>query len=237
MLLAIVGPTAAGKTEVGILLAEALGGEIISADSMQVYRGMDIGTGKPSAEQLARVPHHLIDIVDPDQPFSVADYQARAQAALAQIRGRGRLPILVGGSGLYVRAVVDGLAFPMAPPAPELRRQLMEEARVNGLAALHARLVQVDPEAGQRIHPAMPSASSAPWRCKHRPAGPSLSCNRLTGSEERVTMPASGSSGCSCPGPSFTAASKSGWTRWSREAWSRKSGGWPAGDTAKDSCP
>jgi tRNA dimethylallyltransferase len=153
MLLAIVGPTAAGKTEVGILLAEALGGEIISADSMQVYRGMDIGTGKPSAEQLARVPHHLIDIVDPDQPFSVADYQARAQAALAQIRGRGRLPILVGGSGLYVRAVVDGLAFPMAPPDPELRRRLMEEARVKGLAALHARLVQVDPEAGQRIHP------------------------------------------------------------------------------------
>jgi tRNA dimethylallyltransferase len=152
LLLAIVGPTATGKTEVAILLAEAIGGEIVSADSMQVYRGMEIGTAKPSPEQLARVPHHLIDIIDPDAPFSVADYQERARGAIDGIRGRGRQPILVGGSGLYVRAVIDGLGFSMAPPDPELRRRLSEQAGTAGLAALHARLAQVDPEAAQRIH-------------------------------------------------------------------------------------
>jgi len=153
LLLAIVGPTAAGKTEVGILAAERLDGEIVSADSMQVYRGLDIGTGKPGPNQLARVPHHVIDIIDPDAPFSVADYQARARAAIADIRGRGRQPLLVGGSGLYVRAVVDGLGFPIAPPDPGLRRRLAEEARQSGIGHLHARLARVDPEAAQRIHP------------------------------------------------------------------------------------
>jgi tRNA dimethylallyltransferase len=151
-LLAIVGPTATGKTEVGILVAEALNGEIVSADSMQCYRGLDIGTAKPTAEQRARVPHHLIDIIDPDTPFSVAEYQERARAAIEAIHQRGRLPILVGGSGLYVRAVIDGLGFPMAPPDPELRRRLAAEAREHGLATLHARLSAVDPEAAARIH-------------------------------------------------------------------------------------
>jgi tRNA dimethylallyltransferase len=150
-LLAIVGPTASGKTEVGVLVAEALDGEIISADSMQAYRGLDIGTSKPTAEQLARVPHHLVGIISPDEPFSVADYQARAEEAIADIRARGRQPILVGGSGLYVRAVVDGLAFPMAPPDPELRHRLAEEATAQGIEALHARLAAVDPEAAARI--------------------------------------------------------------------------------------
>jgi len=152
-LLAIVGPTATGKTEVGILVAEALGGEIVSADSMQVYRGMDIGTGKPTAEQRARVPHHLIGIIAPDEPFSVADYQARAEGALADIWGRGRQPILVGGSGLYVRAVVEGLGLAMARPDPELRRRLRQQARQEGPQALHARLAEVDPEAAARLHP------------------------------------------------------------------------------------
>ncbi len=152
-LLAIVGPTATGKTGVGILVAESIGGEIVSADSMQVYRFMDVGTGKPAAEQLARVPHHLISIVDPDSPFSVSDYQERARATIADIRARGRQPILVGGSGLYVRSVIDGLALPMAPPALELRHRLSAEADAQGLAALHARLAEVDPESGQRIHP------------------------------------------------------------------------------------
>jgi tRNA dimethylallyltransferase len=152
-LLAIIGPTATGKTEVGILLAEMLGGEIVSADSMQVYRGMDVGTGKPTAEQQERARHHLLDIVDPDEPFSVAEYQAQADAALAEIWGRGGQPILVGGSGLYVRAVVDEVDFAMAPPDPELRRRLAEEARAKGLKVLHARLAEVDPEATARIHP------------------------------------------------------------------------------------
>jgi tRNA dimethylallyltransferase len=120
---------------------------------MQVYRFMGIGTGKPTAEQLARVPHHLISIIDPDTPFSVADYQERARAAIAGVRARGRQPILVGGSGLYVRAMIDGLALPMAPPALDLRRRLSEEAEARGLAALHARLAEVDPESAERIHP------------------------------------------------------------------------------------
>jgi tRNA dimethylallyltransferase len=152
-LLAIVGPTATGKTEVGLLLAEMLGGEIVSADSMQVYRGMDIGTAKSSGEQRARVRHHLIDIVEPEEPFSVACYQSLAEQALADIWARGRQPILVGGSGLYVRAVVDGLDLPLAPPDPELRRRLVEEAQREGAEALHARLAARDPEAAARIHP------------------------------------------------------------------------------------
>jgi len=151
-LLAIVGPTATGKTEVGILLAEALEGEVVSADSMQVYRGMDIGTAKPTREERARVPHHLIDIIAPDEPFSVADYQARAGAALVNIWERGRQPILVGGSGLYARAALYELDLPLAPPLPELRERLTEEARAKGSEALHARLREVDPEAAARIH-------------------------------------------------------------------------------------
>ncbi len=152
-LLAIVGPTATGKSEVSILLAESLGGEIVSADSMQVYCGMDIGTAKPTAEQRRRTRHHLIDIIAPDQPFSVADYQARAEAALADIWARGRQPILVGGSGLYVRAVLAEMDFSRVPPDPELRRRLAEEARSRGTRALHEWLAEVDPEAAARIHP------------------------------------------------------------------------------------
>ena len=152
-LLAIVGQTGTGKTEVGVVLAEALGGEIVSADSMQVYRGMDIGTAKPTAQQRARAPHHLIDIIDPDEPFSVADYRKRADAALEDIWRRGRQPILVGGSGLYVRAVLDEMDFSMVPPDPELRRRLTAEARSKGTRALHERLAQVDPAAAARIHP------------------------------------------------------------------------------------
>jgi tRNA dimethylallyltransferase len=152
-LLGIVGPTATGKTELGMLLAEALGGEIVSADSMQLYRGMDIGTAKPTVEQRARVPHHLLDIIAPDEPFSVVDFRERADAALEDIWQRGRQPILVGGSGLYLRAVIDEMDFSRVPPDRELRRRLREEAATNGLPALHARLSKVDPAAAARIHP------------------------------------------------------------------------------------
>jgi tRNA dimethylallyltransferase len=152
-LLAIVGPTATGKTEVGILLAEMLEGEIISADSMQCYRGMDIGTAKPTPEQRSRVPHHLIDIVDPEEVFSVAEYRTQAGTALREVRGRGKQSILVGGSGLYVRAIVEGLGFPLAPPDQELRRRLMEEARELGRESIYQRLASVDPEAAAGIHP------------------------------------------------------------------------------------
>ncbi len=151
-LLAIVGPTATGKSGVGILVAQAIGGEIVSADSMQVYRGMDIGTAKPTAEQRARVPHHLIDVIDPDESFSVADYRDRADAALKDIWQRGKQPLLVGGSGLYVRAVLYEMDF-LAPPDPDLRRQFAEEARSKGLATLYERLSNADPAAAARIHP------------------------------------------------------------------------------------
>jgi tRNA dimethylallyltransferase len=151
-LLTIVGPTATGKTEVGMLLAEALGAEIVSADSMQLYRSMDIGTAKPTVEQRTRVRHHLVDIIDPDLPFSVADYRERADAALKDIWSRGRQPILVGGSGLYVRAVLYEMDFAV-PPDPELRQQLTAEANTSGLHLLHERLRRMDPAAAARIHP------------------------------------------------------------------------------------
>ncbi|MBN1460655.1 MAG: tRNA (adenosine(37)-N6)-dimethylallyltransferase MiaA [Armatimonadetes bacterium] len=152
-LLAIVGPTATGKSEVGLLLAERLDGEIVSADSMQIYRGMDIGTAKPTGEQRARVPHHLIDLLEPDEAFSVSDYRARAEAALADIWRRGHQPILVGGSGLYVRAVLQEMDFSDVPPNPELRQELQREARDRGSQALHRRLEDVDPATAARLHP------------------------------------------------------------------------------------
>jgi tRNA dimethylallyltransferase len=120
---------------------------------MQVYRGMDVGTAKPTAQQRARAVHHLIDIIDPDEPFSVAEYRARADEALADIWARGRQPILVGGSGLYVRGVLEEMDFSAAPPDAEVRRRLTAEARGKGVRALHEWLTEVDPEAAARIHP------------------------------------------------------------------------------------
>ncbi|MGH2677866.1 MAG: tRNA (adenosine(37)-N6)-dimethylallyltransferase MiaA [Actinomycetota bacterium] len=149
--LALVGPTAAGKTEASIGLARRLGAEIVVVDSMTVYRGMDVGTAKPSADQLATVPHHLVDVADPGEPFSVARFRSLALEALAGIRSRGRAPLLVGGSGLYFRAVVDDLEFPGT--APGLRRWLEAEAAVVGPERLHDRLAGFDPDAAARIEP------------------------------------------------------------------------------------
>jgi tRNA dimethylallyltransferase len=155
-LLVLAGPTATGKTALAIALARHLGGEIVSADSRQIYRGMDIGTAKPTAEQRALVPHHLLDVVAPDESYTLAQYQADAQAAIAAIHGRGQLPLLVGGTGLYIRAVVENLAIPQVPPNPELRQQLEVEATRQGIAALHARLAALDPSGAARIDPANP---------------------------------------------------------------------------------
>ena len=149
--LALVGPTAAGKTEVALEVAERLDAEVVSADAMLVYRGMDIGTAKPTPEERARVPHHLVDLVDPGEEFSVARFQPLARAAIADVLGRGRVPLLVGGSGLYFHAVVDEFVFP--PTDPAVRARLESEAAEAGLAELYRRLAAADPPAAARIQP------------------------------------------------------------------------------------
>ncbi len=148
-LVAIVGPTAVGKSKLALYLAQALDGEIVSADSRQVYRYMDIGTAKPSLEERARVRHHLIDIVDPGQDFNVALYLDMAYPVLEEIEQRGKVALLVGGSGLYVKALVEGWQVPQVAPDPELRRCL--EAKEPG--ALRRELQQIDPLAAERIDP------------------------------------------------------------------------------------
>ncbi|MGI6343972.1 MAG: tRNA (adenosine(37)-N6)-dimethylallyltransferase MiaA [Bacillota bacterium] len=152
-LLVIVGPTAVGKTDTAILLAQQLGGEIVSADSMLIYRGMDIGTAKPTAEERSGVPHHLIDVVAPGEPFSVADFQQLARAKIREIALRGKLPMLVGGTGLYVRAVIDHYNFIPAETNWALRAELRRQGAEGGLERLYERLKKVDPVAADRIHP------------------------------------------------------------------------------------
>jgi tRNA dimethylallyltransferase len=147
----VVGPTAAGKSGLSLRLARALGGEIVNADSMQLYRGMDIGTAKLGPAARAGLPHHLLDIWEVTRTASVSEYQQLARAAIAEIRGRGRIPILVGGSGLYVRAAIDNLEFPGTDPA--LRDGLEAELAELGAAALHARLACADPAAAAAILP------------------------------------------------------------------------------------
>jgi tRNA dimethylallyltransferase len=150
--LALVGPTAAGKTALALELAPRLGAEVVSADAMLVYRGMDIGTAKPTAAERAHVPHHLVDVVDPAQEFSVARFQPMARTAIDDVLARGRVPLLVGGSGLYFHAVVDEFAFP--PTDPAVRRRLEADAAEEGLPALYRRLADRDPAAAARIQPA-----------------------------------------------------------------------------------
>lgn len=140
-LVVIVGPTATGKSEIAIELADEFHGEIISADSRQVYRGMDIGTGKVLADQQARVPHHLLDMVEPTEQFTLAQFQKAARVAITHIQDRGRLPFLVGGTGLYVQAVVDNLKIPPVPPQTKLRAELEKLS----LSKLQERLKQADP--------------------------------------------------------------------------------------------
>ena len=142
---AIVGPTASGKTELALAVAERLPIEIVVADSRQVYRGMDIGTAKPDASARQAVPHHLLDLVAPDEPFTLADWLARARQVVGEVWARGRLPLLVGGSGLYVSALVDGYQLGAQPPSPELRRGLAAELGADGLQPMAERLAALDP--------------------------------------------------------------------------------------------
>ncbi|GAB4525910.1 MAG: tRNA (adenosine(37)-N6)-dimethylallyltransferase MiaA [Anaerolineales bacterium] len=152
-LIVLLGPTAVGKTELSLQLAEHLNGEIVSADSRLFYRGMDIGTAKPSPEERARVPHHLIDVADPDETWSLALFQRAAHKAIADIHARGRLPFLVGGTGQYLRAVYEAWELPEQRPHPRLRAVLETWGTQIGAPALHDRLAYLDPQAAARIEP------------------------------------------------------------------------------------
>ena len=151
-LLVVQGPTASGKTAFAVELAERYGGEIVNADAVQVYRRLDIGTAKPSAELRRRVPHHLLDIVDPDEEFTAADFRRRAAAAIADIHGRGKRALLVGGTGLYIRALTRGLAS--SPGGDDaIRAELEAQVHREGPLSLHRRLEELDPVTAARLHP------------------------------------------------------------------------------------
>jgi len=152
-LVAIVGPTAVGKTQLAVQVAERLGAEIVSADSRQVYRYMDIGTAKPTSEQMRRVRHHLVDVVNPDEAYTLAQYQVMAYESIDELCDRGALALLVGGTGQYVRAIVEGWTIPRVAPDRELRSRLYARAEAEGKEAIHAELNRVDPVAARRIDP------------------------------------------------------------------------------------
>lgn len=149
----IAGPTATGKTRLAVMLAKRFNGEVISADSMQIYRNMDIGSAKPTKEETEGVPHHLIDVVNPDEPFSVARYVELANLAAQDIISRGKLPIIAGGTGLYISSFVDNVKFTQSETDFGLREQLLKEAEDIGYEALHKKLFEIDPKAAEGIHP------------------------------------------------------------------------------------
>ena len=152
--IAVAGPTASGKSDLGLALARWLYGEIICMDSMQIYRRMDIGTAKPTAQERALVPHHMLDVADPTEAYAVADYAVAAERVIAEILSRGRVPILVGGTGLYLKALMDGLSLGGAGGDERLRAELNALAdEPGGKERLHARLAAVDPETAARLHP------------------------------------------------------------------------------------
>jgi tRNA dimethylallyltransferase len=171
----VVGPTATGKTELSLALAATLPIEVLVADSRQVYRGMDIGTAKVGAAARGRVPHHLLDLVEPDEPFTVAQWAGAARGLVPDIAGRGALPTLVGGTGLYVSALVDGLDFGAQPWSPEVRARLAEELETEGLAVLAGRLARLDPASAaatdlrnpRRVLPALERAELAGERASY----------------------------------------------------------------------
>ncbi len=151
--LAVVGPTATGKTALGVALAKRFGGEVISADSMQIYRGLDVGTAKVTAEETQGVPHHCVDFLPPEEVFSVADFTALAARLEQEISARGALPILVGGTGLYIQSFLEGIRFTEEKPSNGLREQLAAELEARGPEAMYAELLSVDPQAAAAIHP------------------------------------------------------------------------------------
>lgn len=150
---AIGGPTATGKTALSLALAQRFGGEIINADSMQVYRQLSVGTAKPMEEERAQAPHHLLDFLPPEQPYSVADFTAAAGELIGQITARGRLPLVVGGTGLYITSLLNGVRFAPEDTDPALRRRLQQQAETQGAEVLYARLQAVDPAYAAKVHP------------------------------------------------------------------------------------
>ena len=152
-LVVVAGPTASGKTAAGVFLAQQLNGEVVSADSMQIYRHLTVGTAKPTPQEMQGIPHHLIDFLEPGQSFSVAEYVQLARQAIQEIVQRGKLPVLVGGTGLYISSLVDNIQFSESQGDPKLREQLRQYAQENGPQALWDRLQAVDSQAAQRIHP------------------------------------------------------------------------------------
>lgn len=151
--LIIAGPTAAGKTEASLQVAEQVGGEVISADSMQIYERMDIGTAKPTAEERARAPIHLIDFVPPDGEYAVAEFTRDAARLIGEVHARGMLPIVAGGTGLYLRALTEGFDFPPPPAGSDVRERLWAEVEQIGSERMHERLAEVDPASAERIAP------------------------------------------------------------------------------------
>ena len=151
--IAVAGPTASGKSSLALRLCKDYNGELISCDSMQIYKGMDIGTAKPSAQERAEVPHHLIDICEPDVDFSAAAFAELARKAIADVHARGKMPILCGGTGLYLDSVLNGVDFGNMEPDPAYREELLRFAETNGAQALHDRLCAIDPQAALAIHP------------------------------------------------------------------------------------
>ena len=169
--LAVVGPTATGKTALGVALAEAFEGEVISADSMQIYKGLDVGTAKVAPEETHGIPHHAVDILEPDEPFSVADFVTLAGTLEADISARGRLPILVGGTGLYVQSFLYGVRFAAEKTPDGLREQLAAEMAEKGPEAMYKELQTADPEAAAAIHRTIRCGSCGRWTFpRHRQA-------------------------------------------------------------------
>ncbi len=186
----VAGPTAAGKSGLALTLAERFDGEIVNADSMQVYRYMDIGTAKPGPAERARVPHHMLDVVTPDVVYSAGRYAREARAAAAAVRGRGHTPFLVGGTGLYVRAFLHGLVDEGGAADPELRGQLerdhAEAVAAGDPARLHRRLAEADPETAERVHP---NDLRRIVRALEIAAGAGRPASRVRGEQERADSP------------------------------------------------
>ena len=196
-ILAIVGATATGKSALALALAEELGGEIVSADSLQAYRGLDLGTAKPGAADRARVPHHLVDILEPDEVYSAGEFARRARAAIVEIAARGRMPIVVGGSGLYLRALLRGLS-PLPPGDPEVRAALRSRLENEGLAGAARRAAADRPQDGGAADRGGHPAGAARARSGMRHRAPALRLARRAtlwdsshcGGTDRIDAPA-----------------------------------------------